>query len=131
MKNCWSILLLAVILQSLTLSILAGHHGHGSNIAHILAAGLIVQLLSRSGHHHQSARHGGGGLGMHSQYSPYGQASWLEESRMTPESTLASSSWAQRAPLDLAYQQSSYKEPLMESYNVPYYYQNPQPAGIW
>lgn len=135
MKNFWYIVLLGFILQCFTNSVLAGQHGHqGSNIAQILAAGLIVQLLSK-GHHG-----GGGSSGRHAGGSFAGPAyanahSWLHESRMRPEATLASSSWAQRAPMDITYSHSQYKEPLMESYNIPYYHQQPytQPMshGIW
>lgn len=132
MKNFWSVLILVAILQALTISVMAGgnHHGQGSNIAHILAAGLIVQLLSRGG-----GGVGGFGGGRHaggSDYPAYAN-SWMHESRLSPEATLASSTWAQRAPMDIAYSQSQYKEPLLESYNMPYYYQQPQAhsAGLW
>ena len=131
MKNFWYIAVLGIILQCFTTSVFAGHHGNqGSNIAQILAAGLIVQLLSK-GHHHghgSSGRHAGGNYPLYAN-------SWQHDARVTPEATLASSTWAQRAPMDVAYSHSQYKEPLMESYNVPYYHQQPftqqMSHGIW
>lgn len=135
MKNFWYIVLLGFILHCFTTSVLAGQHGHqGSNIAQILAAGLIVQLLSKGSHGGggSSGRHAGGSFAGPSYANAH---SWLHETRMSPEATLASSSWAQRAPMDVTYSHSQYKEPLMESYNIPYYHQQPytQPMshGIW
>lgn len=138
MKNFWYIVLLGFILQCFTTSVLAGQHGHqGTSIAHILAAGLIVQLLSKG---HGGHGHGGHSSGRHAGGSFAGPAyananSWLHETRMSPEATLASSAWAQRAPMDVTYSHSQYKEPLMESYNIPYYqqqpYTHPMSHGIW
>ncbi|XP_035209712.1 forkhead box protein A2-like [Stegodyphus dumicola] len=140
MKSCWAVLLLLVILQNLALSALGGHHHHGnSNLAHILAAGLIVQLLASAGkhkhhhhhghHHEHEARHNEIGYG-HEEALPYHGQEWNNPSDggLQTQPSFATGSWA-RTPLDLAYARSRFEEPLLESYNVPYFY--PPPSGMW
>ncbi|KAF8767173.1 hypothetical protein HNY73_020164 [Argiope bruennichi] len=139
MKSFWKT---CIIFLALFASVLAyHHHQQGSNLAHILAAGLIVQMLSHHGHHkqhhhghhhhghhhhgHESRHNSGYALYKHQQYRA---PEWpVQEARIQPDLFAGqANSWIHNQPMNFGFPQGQFPHSPMEAFNVPSIYSQQQ-----
>ncbi|GFV35653.1 hypothetical protein TNCV_3769301 [Trichonephila clavipes] len=137
MKSFWKICL---VLLSLLAGVIGHHHHQGSNLAHILAAGLIVQMLSHHGHHkhhhhghhHHESRHNPVySHHQHQQYQ-YRTPEWGgQESRIRQDMFAGQGNpWAYGSQMNVGFPQAQFTEPTMAAYNAPVFYGQGHQVGM-
>ncbi|CAL1278210.1 unnamed protein product [Larinioides sclopetarius] len=145
MKAFWKI---CIIFSTILGSVFAHHHHQGSNLAHILAAGLIVQMLSHHGHHkhhhhghhhHGHHHHGHHHHGHESRHNP-GYAAYQHQQYRTPEWVVQQETrikpdlfpeqknpWAHNQQMNFGFPQGHLQPPALDAFNVPSLYSQHQP----
>ncbi|GBO25091.1 hypothetical protein AVEN_155663-1 [Araneus ventricosus] len=134
MKAFWKT---CIIFFAILASVFAHHHHQGSNLAHILAAGLIVQMLSHQGHHkhHHHGHHHHGHESRHNpgyaayQHQQYRTPEWpVQEARIQPNLFPEQRNpWSHNQQMNFEFPRGHIHQSGMAAFNVPSLYSQHQP----